>query len=124
MGDFELDAAGLRADGAGLGTGVEVLAVKLECALPAATTVQRRAKRFLSREKVVEAVDVRLGAGRYALRTDGQAVSCTREHEVRGVVIRREELGLQEWLDALTGELREQAADSAEARAALEALVG
>lgn len=124
MSDFDLDAAGLRADGSELAVSIEVLAVKLERALPRATTVARRAKRMFSKDKVVEAIEVRLGEGRYALRVSGQDVAATREREVRGVVIKREPLGLQEWLAALTAELREQAEGSAEARAALERLVG
>jgi hypothetical protein len=39
-------------------------------------------------------------------------------------VIRREPLELGEWVGALEAQLREQAADSAEARAALDRLVG
>ena len=124
MSDFDLDAAGLRADGSEVGAGVEVLAVKLEGALPGACTVTRRAKRLFSKEKVVEAIDVRLGGDRYALRVDGRRVEATREREVRGVVIRREELGVAAWVDALTRELREQAQGSAEARTALDRLVG
>ncbi len=124
MADFDLDAAGLRADGAEVATGVEVLAAKLEAALPAATTVERRSKRMFSKDKMVEAIEVRLGAGRYALRVSGRSVEATREHEVRGVVIRREALGLEAWVAALTDELREQANGSAEARTALDRLVG
>jgi hypothetical protein len=40
------------------------------------------------------------------------------------VVIKRESLELADWVGALTGELREQAATSAQARTALERLVG
>ena len=42
---------------------------------------------------------------------------------VRGVVIKREPLELQDWVNGLTSELREQASGSAVARAALERLV-
>jgi hypothetical protein len=118
---FDLDAAGLRADGADLNTYIEVLARKLEDALPAQTEVRRRGKGFLSREKVVETIVVRLGEYRYTLGRDGQA---TRAKEVRGVVIKREDLALEAWVGGLAGELRELAAGNAEARAALERLVG
>ena len=117
---FDLDAAGLRADGADLDAYVEVLARKLEDALPQQTEVRRRSKGFLSREKVVDTIDVRLGEYRYTLARGGQA---SRAKEVRGVVIKREELGLEAWVGGLAGELRELAAGSAEARAALERLV-
>jgi hypothetical protein len=121
---FDLDAAGLRADGADLLIGIEVLARKLEEALPQATHVRRRAKRLFSKDKVVEHVEVRLGTARYCLAVDGHAVSADRRQEVRGVVIKRESLELADWVNGLTGELREQAADSAQARDALERLVG
>ena len=118
---FDLDAAGLRADGADLAAYIEVLARKLEDALPRQTEVRRRSKGFLSREKVVDTIEVTLGEYRYSIARGGRA---TRAKEVRGVVIKREELGLEAWVGGLAGELREMAAGSAEARAALERLVG
>jgi hypothetical protein len=120
---FDLDAAGLRADGAALSTDVEVLARKLEDALPALTIVQRRSRRLFSKDKVVEAVEVRVGTIRYALSVDGQRVDAAREQEVRGVVIKREPLDLAAWCVALTAELREQAQSSASARDALDRLL-
>ncbi len=121
---FDLDAAGLRADGPELVAGVEVLARKLEISLPRATTVQRRSKRMFSKDKVVATIEVRLGTCRYGLTLDGERVSADRQQEVRGVVIKREPLELADWVLALEGQLREQAADSAEARTALNRLVG
>ena len=120
---FDLAAAGFRADGADVAVGIEVLARKLELALPHATEVTRRAKRFLSKEKVVEAIDVTLGECRYALRVDGRRIEAARAQEVRGVVIKREPLELDAWVQALTTELGEAARTSAEARAALGRLV-
>lgn len=121
---FDLDAAGLRADGAALSTNVEVLARKLEDALPQACTVQRRAKRLFSKDKVVEGIEVQLGTVRYGLTVDGSRTQATRAQEVRGVVIKREPLELGAWVDAIAGELRVQAQSSAEARAALDRLLG
>jgi hypothetical protein len=121
---FDLDAAGLRADGPQLLTGVEVLAHKLELSLPRATTVQRRSKRMFSKDKVVESIEVRLGTTRFGVQVDGDRVTADRQQEVRGVVIKREPLELADWVGALEAELRELAADSADARAALERLVG
>jgi hypothetical protein len=118
---FDLDAAGLRADGADLATYVEVLARKLEDALPGQTEVRRRSKGFLSREKVVDTIEVTLGEFRYTLQRDGRG---TRAKEVRGVVIKREDLAIEAWVGGLAGELRELAAGNAQARAALERLVG
>lgn len=121
---FDLDAAGLRVDSADVAAYVEALAHKLEIALPAQTTVQRRAKKFLSREKVVEAIEVRLGDHCYALQAHGHRVQASRGKSVRDVTIRNEPLELDDWVRALAGDLRARAAESAEARAALDRLVG
>jgi hypothetical protein len=120
---FDLDAAGLRADAADVATSVEVLAAKLEAALPGATRVERRARGLLRREKAVEAIEVGLGGTRYALRMRDGRPEATREQEVRGVVIRREPLDLAAWTQALGDDLAEQARSSAQARAALERLL-
>src|SRR3954454_14309298 len=124
---FDLDAAGLRADGADVAVGIEVLARALEEALPQATRVHRRSKRLFGGDKVVESVEVRLGTTRYGLGGDGpnlsadpwgegvglrlattryvrefagNPVSGDRRQEVRGVVIRREPLELSQWVGA------------------------
>jgi hypothetical protein len=121
---FDLDAAGLRADHADMRAYVEALAHKLELALPSMTTVERRSKRFMSREKVVEGIQVALGDQRYALRIDGTRVQCSRAKAVRDVTIKTEPLEVDDWVRALAADLQARAAQSAEARAALERLVG
>jgi hypothetical protein len=121
---FDLDASALRADGADLSVFVEVLARKLEAALPAETEVRRRSKGLLSREKVVETIEVSLGDHRYVLQRERRGVTASRAQEVRGVVIKRQPLELDAWVDALTSQLGELAAGSAAARAALDRLVG
>jgi hypothetical protein len=121
---FDLDAAGLRVDNADVAAYVEALAHKLELALPGQTTVRRRSKKFLSREKVVESIEVQLGDHSYALRAHGHRVQASRGKAVRNVTIRNEPLELDDWVRALGGDLRARAAESAEARAALDRLVG
>jgi hypothetical protein len=122
--DFDLDAAGLRADGLDVVTNVEVLARKLEDALPTQTTVTRRSKRLFGGDKVVSAIDVRLGEWRWALGVDGQRIDARREQEVRGVVIKREPLELDAWVTGMAAELRTQAQSSEQARTALARLLG
>ena len=121
MEDFDLDAAGLRADSADLKAYIEVLARKLELSLPAQCLVERRSKRMLSREKVVDSIRVDLGEHRYEVLADGRA---SRAKVVRDITIKTEPLELDEWVRALGNDLSARAADSAEARAALERLVG
>jgi hypothetical protein len=121
---FDLDAAGLRADGADVGAYVEVLARKLEDALPRETVVKRRSKGFLSREKVVDTIEVTLGDACYTLAHKHGRVETARAKAVRGVVIKREPVDLPAWVGALTADLREMAAGSASAREAFEKFVG
>src|SRR3954453_2359455 len=107
---FDLDAAGLRADHADMRAYVEALAHKLELALPSMTTVERRSKRFMSREKVVEAIQVELGDQRYLLRLDGSRVQCSRAKAVRDVTIKTEPLDVDDWVRALAVDLQARGA--------------
>src|SRR6202030_4065847 len=59
--DFDLSAASLRASGGDLQTFVDVLAGKLDDALPGRVKVQRRAIRLLSKQKQVTAIELDLG---------------------------------------------------------------
>ncbi len=123
--DFDLSAAGLRADGTDLRISVEVLASKLEQSLPGRTRVERRGGGLLGRgEKRVRQVQIELGACSYQLAVADGRVEGFRERKVGGISIKREPLGPEEWVAALTQELREEAQRSAEARTALERLVG
>jgi hypothetical protein len=122
--DFDLSAAGLRADGSDLRISLEVLAGKLESSLPAQTQVERRGRGLLGRgEKRVRVLRVNLGDTSYEL-TAGDRVEGFRKREVGGIAIKRESLDPGEWVSALAADLREEAERSAEARAALERLMG
>jgi hypothetical protein len=122
--DFDLSAAGLRADGTDLRISVEVLAGKLETALPSHARVERRGGGLLGRgEKRVRAVSVEIGGNSYRLTVDGDRVEGFRERQVGGISIKREPLDPDAWVAALTDDLRAEAERSAEARAALEGLL-
>jgi hypothetical protein len=123
--DFDLSAAGLRADGTDLRISVEVLASKLESSLPGRTRVERHGGGLLGRgEKRVRQLKVDLSGATYQLTIDGECVEGFRERRVGGISIKREPLAPDEWVAALTEELREEAQRSAQARTALEGLVG
>lgn len=123
--DFDLSAAGLRADGSDLRISVEVLANKLEASLPGQTSVERRGGGLLGRgEKRVRQLRVNLGDASYELTVTPQRIEGFRKREVGGIAIKRESLDPGQWVSALTADLREQAQRSAEARAALERLMG
>jgi hypothetical protein len=123
--DFDLAAAGLRADGSDLRISLEVLARKLEESLPARTRVQRSGGRVLHRgDARVRELCVELGSTSYQLAVSGGSVQCSRELHVGGIAIKRESLDPAAWVSALTGELRSEAERSAEAREALARLLG
>jgi hypothetical protein len=121
---FDLAAAGLRGDGAELAGAVEVLASKLEDALPGRARVERSGGGLLGRSpKRVRRVQVQLGSCIYRLDVDGGRVEGSRERQLGGVAIKRETLGTDQWIAALTDDLRTEAQASAEARTALERLL-
>jgi hypothetical protein len=121
---FDLAAAGLRGDGSDLAISIEVLAAKLEQALPGQARVERRGGGLLGRgDKRVRAVRVELGTAAYLLGVNDGRVEGFRERQVGGISIKREPLAPDEWIAALTADLRAEAQRSAHARAALEELL-
>jgi hypothetical protein len=122
--DFDRVAASLRADSGDVRAYCEALAVRLEGALPAKTRVQRKSRKFLSREKVVRQVEVHAGENRYVLTVDDRGgVEATRSAAVRGIVLKNDPLPLDAWIDALAADLAEQAQQSEQERLALERLL-
>jgi hypothetical protein len=123
--DFDLSAAGLRADGTDLRISVEVLASKLEQSLPGLARVERHGGGLLGRgEKRVKRVRVELGGTCYQLDVAGDRVEGFRERQVGGISIKREPLDPSAWVTALTSDLRTEAERRGEARTALERLLG
>ncbi len=121
---FDLVAASLRADTTDLVAFVEALAVKLEGALPGDVTVERKGGGLLSRgTKRVQRISVGMDEARYDLEWAGQQLQTSRCNEVRGIVIKSERLGLDEWIDALSRELTERAQQSERSRVAIQRLL-
>ncbi|MGW4686623.1 hypothetical protein ACWEPM_17220 [Streptomyces sp. NPDC004244] len=120
-------AAALRRDSADLDLYVRVLSANLADSLPAgAVRVGRRrsvADRLAGREGSVAEVDVVLGEQRLSLRVDRGRVTGEISHEVRGIVLSRRPVGVDEWIDALARSLAEEAASNARAREAIERLL-
>ena len=115
---FELLAASLRADAQDLSTLVEVLAPKLEAAVPGGVRVER--KGFSGRGRV-RAIDVDLGEHRYRLEANGP--TATRTRIVRGIALKNERLGLDDWIDGLARDLALAAERSERDRVAIERLL-
>jgi hypothetical protein len=123
--DFDLSAAGLRADGTDLRISLEVLASKLEQSLPGHTHVERHGGGLLGRgPKRVRGLRVELGANCYRLTVDGDRIEGFCERQVGGISIKREPLDPSQWVAALSADLQAEAERSAEARDALARLLG
>ena len=123
-GGFELLSASLRASSGDLKTFVEVLADKLEQALPGRVTVERRAVRRFSKEKRVARIEVALGDNRYIAAAQDDALETHCAKAVRGVVLKTELLTLDAWLEALGRDLAVEAEASEQSRLALQQLLG
>lgn len=122
--EVELLAAALRRDSADLNLYAAVLSVNLVDSLPpGAVQVKRKrsvADRVAGREGSVTGLDVALGERRLSLRLDRAVVVGEVCKEVRGIVLSRRQVGLDEWIDALAQALADTAASNARAREAIE----
>lgn len=114
-------AASLRADTTDLRLFVEALATKLELSFPERTHVERGGRMFGSKQ--VRRISVELGGGRYDLEHSDGVVTARRCTVVRGISLKNDELGLEEWIDDLSAELVAEAERSERGRAALERML-
>ena len=116
----ELFAASLRADKTDLKTFLDALAVKLEGSLPDYTRVTRQGG-FFSRERSVKEIVVSLGEYQYRIGREKQgSLVAIRAHVVRGIVLKTEQIPVDQWIDELSEALAQLASRSAQSRAALE----
>jgi hypothetical protein len=120
-GELDLVASALRADAGDVDVFFDVLVGKLAEALPDAVEVERGG--FLGRGRP-EAVRVALGDAHYEARREKRRVRCARRVVVRGIALKTEELEVGAWIDALSGDLVDEAARSERARTALQGLLG
>jgi len=117
---MELLAASLRADSSDTKAFLEALATKLEGSLPDRTTVTRHSSLF-SREHPVKEIAVVLGDYQYRIGRERQGpIMAQRAKVVRGIVLKTEQIPMEQWIEELAGELAQVAASSAQARSALE----
>jgi len=117
---FDLPAAALRADGAELSMSIEVLASRLEQALPRLTLIERhRVGGFRSKRREVQRIAVSLGEEQFELRRAESGVCCTRHKVVRAITLSRQEMSMADWIDELNAALARSAEVSAQDRLAL-----
>ncbi|GGX27391.1 hypothetical protein [Streptomyces noursei] len=120
-------AAALRRDAADLEVYAQVLTGALADALPpGAVTVERKrgmADRLAGREGKAARLEVELGEQRLVLDLSGSRPGGEVCKEVRGVVLSRRPVELDEWVRELAEAVAARAASDARARAALERLL-
>jgi hypothetical protein len=120
--DIDLLAAALRAETSELGTFVEVLAVKLEEAVPGFVVVQRR-RDGLFGPKLVRRIALDADDERLELIRDGERIETSASRLSGGIVLKRETCGTDVWLQRLGAALARQAARSRSTRQVLERLL-
>ena len=116
----EMFAASLRADNTDVKAFLEALAVKLEGALPGLTTVTRQGGMF-AREHPVREISVPLGEYQYRIGRERQGpLVAQRAKIVRGIVLKTEQITVDQWIDDLSEALVQVSGQSTQARTALE----
>lgn len=125
----DMVAAALRADTSDLNLLGQALSSKLESLLPAGMVEVRREKslsnRFSKREGKVIAITIRTNNQVLELNQDKPGhINPQISQSVKGVVISRRSVELDDWLLALASELTALAASNANARNALINLLG
>ena len=123
----ELIAASLRADTADLEIYARVLSSNLiETLPPGAVRLERKrslADRAAGRDGRVEAVDVTLGEQRMTLKLGKHGPVGEVCKEVRGIVLSRQQVGMDVWIETLSAAIAETARSNAKAREVLQRFV-
>jgi hypothetical protein len=120
--DLDVLAASLRADASDIGVFFQVLGGKLLDSMPGGVELAREGGLF-KKDHPIKKIVVRAGDDVFEAELRQGAVGCRHAHAVRGITLRSEEMGLDQWLRALVGVLAGQAQSSAQASAALRSLV-
>jgi hypothetical protein len=119
---FEILASSLRADAGDAKAFLEALATKLGGALPSRTEIQRESHLFSS-HKPVKQISLTVGEFRYQIGHQHGTLAALRTRVVRGIALKTEALGVDQWLDELTQALLQLAEQSAQDRAALQRML-
>jgi len=120
--DIDLIAAALRADSSDLSAFVEALAVKLEEAVPGGVRVERR-RDGLFGAKQVRRIALDAGDQRLELERSGAGIETRCSRLSGGIVLKRESVDTDAWLEALGQALSAEAKRSQITRQALERLL-
>lgn len=116
---FDVLAASLRQDTRDLAVFSEVLAKKLEQAVPAYVRVERQGGLF-QKNPPVRRITVNFDPWAYVLENHRGRVAASRVKMVRGVAIKTDPMDLNPWIDAVSEELVQVANQESQARESLE----
>jgi hypothetical protein len=118
-------ASVLEVSGSSLERSLPGLVAALEGALPGAVHVEREGGGLLRRGPArIRSVTATIGDFRFVLARQGDRLATSVEHEVRGIVLRRDTLPPGEWLSRLGDQLRDMAARAESVSPALARLLG
>lgn len=116
---FDVLAASLRQDTRDLAAFSEVLAKKLEQAVPQYVRVERQGGLF-QKNPAVRRLVITFDPWQYVLENQKGRVSTARVKAVRGVAIKTEPMDLNPWIDAVSQELVRVAQQEEASRESLE----
>ena len=117
---FDLHAAWIRRAETDLHAFLEALATRLEQALPGRVEVERKRESLFKANRHVAGIMVHTDNGRYLLDAHTHDIHTSRQHEVRGIVVKNETLALDLWLKALENDLHTLSGSMESARGILQ----
>lgn len=117
---FDLHAAWIRRAQTDLHAFLEALAARLEQALPGRVQTERKRDGLFKANKHVVGLVVQTDNGRYLLDANTPNIHTSRQHEVRGVVVKNEHLPLDAWLKALEDDIQTLSGSMESARGVLQ----
>ena len=122
--DSDLDSvvAALHADASDVNVFFQVLAGKLSDSMPGAVQLEREGGMF-KKDHPVKRITVTAGDDVLEAELKQGAITAQHAHAVRGIRLRTEQLGFDEWLRRLVEVLSKQSQSNAAASAALRSLV-
>lgn len=119
FGAFDLHAAFLRHAQSDIKSFLEAFATMLEQSLPGRVEVRRKKDSFFGKTQHVVGITIHLGSNLFVLENTGKGLHLSRCNEVRGIVLKTEELPLRDWLAGLNNELGTLSAGMDDAQASL-----
>jgi hypothetical protein len=114
--DFDMSAAWIRRAQGDLKTFMEGFAARLEGAVPAHVTVERKRDGLFSKSSHVIKIAVEMEQHLYSLTFDAGRLAAWRTKIVRGVTLKSEQMSIPEWLAALHRDIQSLADHASSAR--------